>query len=287
MTRSMTGFARSQAQGDWGEVVWELRSVNHRYLDIHLRLPDALRALEPAIREAVSRVVSRGKIDIGAKLATTDDTQSIEIDEQRLAALGEALSQVRSTVIDCRAPDALRLLTYPGVQREREPDTDAIQRDALAALKDALDQLQSMREDEGSRLAAMLVDRARQIREHADAAAARVPQAREAWHEKLSARLAELEIEADPARLEQELIVTAQKMDVAEEIDRLHSHVEALEKALKKKEPIGRRLDFLMQEFNREANTLGSKSQDSELTAHAVEMKVLIEQMREQVQNIE
>jgi uncharacterized protein (TIGR00255 family) len=283
----MTGFARSQAQGDWGEVVWELRSVNHRYLDIHLRLPDALRALEPAIREAVSRVVSRGKIDIGAKLATTDDTQSIEIDEQRLAALGEALSQVRSTVIDCRAPDALRLLTYPGVQREREPDTDAIQRDALAALKDALDQLQSMREDEGSRLAAMLVDRARQIREHADAAAARVPQAREAWHEKLSARLAELEIEADPARLEQELIVTAQKMDVAEEIDRLHSHVEALEKALKKKEPIGRRLDFLMQEFNREANTLGSKSQDSELTAHAVEMKVLIEQMREQVQNIE
>ena len=287
MTRSMTGFARSQAQGDWGEVVWELRSVNHRYLDIHLRLPDALRALEPAIREAVSRVVSRGKIDIGAKLATTDDTQSIEIDEQRLAALGEALSQVRSTVIDCRAPDALRLLTYPGVQREREPDTDAIQRDALAALKDALDQLQSMREDEGSRLAAMLVDRAHQIREHADAAAARVPQAREAWHEKLSARLAELEIEADPARLEQELIFTAQKMDVAEEIDRLHSHVEALEKALKKKEPIGRRLDFLMQEFNREANTLGSKSQDSELTAHAVEMKVLIEQMREQVQNIE
>ncbi|MES1932169.1 YicC domain-containing protein [Salinisphaera shabanensis T35B1] len=283
----MTGFARSQAQGDWGEVVWELRSVNHRYLDIHLRLPDALRALEPAIREAVSRVVSRGKIDIGAKLATTDDTQSIEIDEQRLAALGEALSQVRSTVIDCRAPDALRLLTYPGVQREREPDTDAIQRDALAALKDALDQLQSMREDEGSRLAAMLVDRARQIREHADAAAARVPQAREAWHEKLSARLAELETEADPARLEQELIFTAQKMDVAEEIDRLHSHVEALEKALKKKEPIGRRLDFLMQEFNREANTLGSKSQDSELTAHAVEMKVLIEQMREQVQNIE
>ena len=287
MTRSMTGFARSQAQGDWGEVVWELRSVNHRYLDIHLRLPDALRALEPAIREAVSRVVSRGKIDIGAKLATTDDTQSIEIDEQRLAALGEALSQVRSTVIDCRAPDALRLLTYPGVQREREPDTDAIQRDALAALKDALDQLQSMREDEGSRLAAMLVDRARQIREHADAAAARVPQAREAWHEKLSARLAELETEADPARLEQELIFTAQKMDVAEEIDRLHSHVEALEKALKKKEPIGRRLDFLMQEFNREANTLGSKSQDSELTAHAVEMKVLIEQMREQVQNVE
>ncbi|MES1939455.1 YicC domain-containing protein [Salinisphaera sp. T5B8] len=287
MTRSMTGFARSQAQGDWGEVVWELRSVNHRYLDIHLRLPDALRALEPAIREAVSRVVSRGKVDIGAKLVTTDDTQSIEIDEQRLAALAEALSQVRSTVIDCRAPDALRLLTYPGVQREREPDTDAIQREALAALEDALAQLQSMRADEGGRLADMLIERARQIREHADAAAERVPQARAAWHDKLRARLAELDTEADPARVEQELIVTAQRMDVAEEIDRLHSHVAALEKALKKKEPIGRRLDFLMQEFNREANTLGSKSQDAQLTAHAVEMKVLIEQMREQVQNIE
>ena len=287
MTRSMTGFARSQAQGDWGEVVWELRSVNHRYLDIHLRLPDALRALEPSIREAVAKVVSRGKVDIGAKLVTTDDTRAIEIDEQRLAALGEALSQVRSTVIDCRAPDALRLLTYPGVQREREPDTDAIQREALAALKQALGQLQSMREDEGGRLATLLVERARQVREHADAAAERVPQARNAWYDKMRARLAELDSEADPARVEQELIFTAQRMDVAEEIDRLHSHVEALEKALKKKEPIGRRLDFLMQEFNREANTLGSKSQDAELTAHAVEMKVLIEQMREQVQNIE
>ena len=287
MTRSMTGFARSQTQGDWGELVWELRSVNHRFLDIHLRLPEPLRALEPAIREAISRVLSRGKVDISAKLQTADNAQTIEIDEQRLEALGEALSQVRSTVIDCQAPDALRLLTYPGVQRESEPDVEAVHRDALTALDDALAQLQSMRDDEGSRLGAMLVERARKVREHADAAAERVPQVRDSWYAKMRGRLEELDTETDPARLEQELIFTAQRMDVSEEIDRLHSHVEALETALKKSEPIGRRLDFLMQEFNREANTLGSKSQDPELTAHAVEMKVLIEQMREQVQNIE
>ncbi|MBO9469717.1 YicC family protein [Endozoicomonas sp. G2_2] len=287
MTRSMTGFARSQTQGDWGELVWELRSVNHRYLDIHLRLPEPLRALEPAIRDAISRVLSRGKVDVAAKLQTADNTQTIEIDEQRLTALADALSQVRATVIDCQAPDALRLLSYPGVQREVEPDMDAIHRDALTALNDALGQLQSMRDDEGSRLAQMLVERARHIGEHADAAAARVPQVRDSWHAKMRSRLDELDTETDPARLEQELIFTAQRMDVAEEIDRLHSHVAALESALEKSEPIGRRLDFLMQEFNREANTLGSKSQDAELTAHAVEMKVLIEQMREQVQNIE
>lgn len=287
MTRSMTGFARSQTQGDWGELVWELRSVNHRYLDIHLRLPEPLRALEPAIRDAISRVLSRGKVDVAAKLQTADNTQTIEIDEQRLTALADALSQVRATVIDCQAPDALRLLSYPGVQREVEPDVDAIHRDALTALNDALGQLQSMRDDEGSRLAQMLVERARRIGEHADAAAARVPQVRDSWHAKMRSRLDELDTETDPARLEQELIFTAQRMDVAEEIDRLHSHVAALESALEKSEPIGRRLDFLMQEFNREANTLGSKSQDAELTAHAVEMKVLIEQMREQVQNIE
>lgn len=287
MTRSMTGFSRSQAQGEWGELVWEMRSVNHRYLDIHLRLPEALRSLEPAIREAVGKRLSRGKVDIGAKLVAADTTQTIELDYDRLDALGVALAQVRERVIDCQAPDALRLLSFPGVQREPETNTDALNRDALAALEVALADMQQMREDEGNRLATMLRERAAQIAQYADAAAIRVPQARDSWHHKLRARLAELEVEADPARLEQELIFTAQKMDVAEEVDRLHSHVTALESALDKNEPIGRRLDFLMQEFNREANTLGSKSQDAELTAHAVEMKVLIEQMREQVQNIE
>lgn len=287
MTRSMTAFARSQTQGEWGELVWELRSVNHRYLDLHLRLPDALRALEPAIRDAVARVISRGKIDIGVRLNTAENTRAIEIDHNRLAALGEALSQVRSTVIDCQAPDALGLLNYPGVQAEVEPDTQGLHRDAMAALDDALEQLQGVRAEEGGRLAAMLAERGRAVAEHATAAAERLPQVRDAWYEKMRARLDELEVETDPARLEQELVFTAQRMDIAEELDRLHSHVAALDSALERNEPVGRRLDFLMQEFNREANTLGSKSQDAELTRHAVEMKVLIEQMREQVQNIE
>lgn len=287
MTRSMTGFARSQIQGDWGVLVWELRSVNHRYLDIHPRLPETLRVLEPAIREAVGQVLARGKVEVTARLQSEQGGGAIEIDHERLDGLSEALSQIRSRVIDCQAPDALRLLTYPGVQQEVEPDTERMHSDALAALDDALQQLQNMRAEEGERLAAMLVERARSIGEHADAAAKRLPEVRDAWYDKLRSRLDELDVEADPVRLEQELVFTAQRMDVAEELDRLHSHIAALEQALQKSEPIGRRLDFLMQEFNREANTLGSKSQDAELTAHAVEMKVLIEQMREQVQNIE
>lgn len=287
MTRSMTGFARSQTQGEWGEIVWEVRTVNHRYLDVSPRLPEPLRALEPAIREAVAATVSRGKVEVTARLNQASVVRDIEIDEDRLERLGEALSRVRSHVIDCQAPDALRLLTYPGVQREAEPDTNALQAAAFDSLKIALADLASMRNDEGQRLADMLSQRARAIGEHADAVRERLPQVRQAWHDKLHARLAEFGVEADPARVEQELVFTAQRMDVAEEIDRLHSHIQALEEALGKREPIGRRLDFLMQEFNREANTLGSKSQDAELTAHAVEMKVLIEQMREQVQNIE
>lgn len=287
MTRSMTGFARSQAQGEWGELVWEVRTVNHRYLDVSPRLPEPLRALEPAIREAVAGAVSRGKVEVTARLHQADAVQDIHIDESRLQGLADALSTVRSHVIDCQAPDALRLLNYPGVQRETEPDIDALQAAAFDSLKAALADLSRMREDEGRRLADMISTRAAAIGEHAEAVRARLPKVRQAWHDKLHARLAELDVEVDPARIEQELVMAAQRMDVAEEIDRLHSHIKALEAALGKHEPIGRRLDFLMQEFNREANTLGSKSQDAELTAHAVEMKVLIEQMREQVQNIE
>ncbi len=287
MTRSMTGFARSQISGPWGELVWEARSVNHRYLDLQLRLPETLRAIEPAIREAAARRVSRGKVELTARLDLVAPNQSIDIDLARLNALAEALSGVRASVVDCRAPDALQLLQYPGVQREQAPDTDAVQAAARQALGAALDELQAMRAQEGERLAGVLRERALKIGEHASAAGRLLPGVKQAWYDKLRERLAELDIEADAARLEQELVFTAQRMDVAEELDRLHSHIAAFDDALARNEPIGRRLDFLMQEFNREANTLGSKSQDAELTAHAVEMKVLIEQMREQVQNIE
>lgn len=287
MTRSMTGFARHEAQGEWGELVWELKSVNHRYLDISPRLPEALRALEPAIRERVGARVGRGKVEVTARLNLMRPEQEVEIDTERLAAVSAAIDSVRAQVIDSRSPDALRLLDFPGVQREASPDTEALQTAALEALDKALSDLCDMREAEGVRLTEMLTSRSESIREHAEAARQRVPVVRAEQAEKLRTRLAELDVEADPARVETELVMATQRMDVAEELDRLEAHIEALHQALGRSEPIGRRLDFLMQEFNREANTLGSKSADSEMTGHAVEMKVLIEQMREQVQNIE
>lgn len=287
MTCSMTGFARTETGGPWGTLVWEARSVNHRYLDVRLRLPEPLRAAEPTLRDMAGKQLGRGKIELSARLEGGAMAQTVAIDNQRLQALATALEAVRSAVPECGMPDSLELLQYPGVQQDVKPDADAIQQAARTSLQTVLSELQSMRVEEGERLATLLRERARQIGEHATAAAQRLPQVRAARHQQLRERLDELNVEADPARLEQELVLTAQRMDVAEELDRLHSHIEALEDALARPEPIGRRLDFLMQEFNREANTLGSKAQDAELTHHAVEMKVLIEQMREQVQNIE
>lgn len=287
MTCSMTGFARTETSGPWGTLVWEARSVNHRYLDVRLRLPEPLRAVEPTLRDMANKRLGRGKVELSARLENEVTAQDVAIDDQRLQTLAAALRDVRATVPECGMPTSLEVLQYPGVQQDVKPDTAAIQQAAQAALQTVLTDLQAMRVEEGERLAASLRARAQQIGEHATAAAQRLPQVRAARQQQLRERLEELALEADPARLEQELVLTAQRMDVAEELDRLHSHIEALEDALARTEPIGRRLDFLMQEFNREANTLGSKAQDAELTNHAVEMKVLIEQMREQVQNIE
>ncbi|WP_199671352.1 YicC/YloC family endoribonuclease [Salinisphaera sp. Q1T1-3] len=283
----MTGFARREVSADWGALTWEIKSVNHRYLEVATRLPESLRALEPKIREAVARRVARGKVEVSARLALATSHQAIAVDSERLGALSEALDHVRSQVIDCRAPDALALLNFPGVQQQVEPDVQRLQADAMTALDGAVDALADMRASEGQRLAEMLSNRASAIAEHARLVGDRIPEVRAELAEKWRARLAELDLEADPARLESELVIAAQRMDVAEEVDRLQSHVAALDEALGREEPVGRRLDFLMQEFNREANTIGSKSADSQVSAAAVEMKVLIEQMREQVQNIE
>lgn len=287
MIRSMTGFARRETAADWGELAWELKSVNHRYLEVSTRLPEALRALEPGIREAVGKRVARGKVEVSARLALASPEQGIHVDDARLSALSDAIDRVRSQVIDCRAPDALALLEFPGVQQRLETDTDAMRTDAMTALEAALDELADMRAAEGRRLADLLTARAAAITEHARTVGERIPQVRAELAEKWRTRMAELDVEADPARLETELVLAAQRMDVAEEVDRLLSHVAALDEALARREPVGRRLDFLMQEFNREANTIGSKSADAAVSAAAVEMKVLIEQMREQVQNIE
>lgn len=287
MTRSMTGFARVTATGDWGELAWELRSVNHRYLDINLRLPEALRALEGDFRQQATASLGRGKVECTLHLRSGQTDSSLNIDEQRLSELCRACEQVQAHLPEATNIDPLQALAWPGVLQDTAPDHEALQAAAQATLEQALAQLAEVRGQEGQRLAELLQTRAQNVATLTAQVRQRLPEVQRAWRERLDARLEELTIEVDPGRLEQELALQAQKADVDEELTRLDSHVQALEEALGRQEPVGRRLDFLMQEFNREANTLSSKSQDAEVTQCAVEMKVLIEQMREQIQNIE
>lgn len=287
MIRSMTGFARATAEGEWGDLAWELRSVNHRYLDVNLRLPEELRALEGDLRQQATASLGRGKVECTLRLRTAEASGALQIDETRLAELTAACAQVQASLPEATSLDPLRALSWPGVLREAAPDREALQTAVCEAFDRGLTQLADVRGQEGERLADLLQARAADVADLAARVRERLPQVRQAWQGRLHERLAELDVDADPNRLEQELVLQAQKADVDEELTRLDSHVQALQEALERDEPVGRRLDFLMQEFNREANTLSSKSQDADVTQSAVEMKVLIEQMREQVQNIE
>lgn len=288
MIYSMTGFARAETRGDWGQLAWELRTVNHRYQDISFRLPDVLRATEPALRERIGQRVRRGKCEVTCRLDTAAATAaaSLSIDTARLDAVAQAVRTVADH-LDTATPDPLRVLGWPGVVVTREVDTDTVQAAALAALDEALDALVEARSREGAALAALLLDRADAIDAFVADLRGRLPQLHEEWKTRLRERLAEFQTELEPGRLEQEFLLLANRADVAEELDRLTTHTHEIRQILQRTEPVGRRLDFLIQELNREANTLGSKSQDSTVTAIAVELKVAIEQMREQVQNIE
>lgn len=287
MIRSMTAFAAGERSTEWGVLSGELRAVNHRFLELGLRLPDELRAFEAALRERVSARVSRGKLDLVLRLRTTVAGDALQVDEAlvgRLAALAQRLDagfpslQVQFT----------ELLQFPGVLQSRGLDADALQREALAVLDAVLDDFIAAREREGGKLAQVIGERAEAIAGIAAEVRTLVPQIRAGQRAKLEARLADLSQPADPGRLEQELVIWLQKLDVDEELDRLDSHLVELRRILKGgKEPVGRRLDFLLQEFNREANTLGSKSVDARTSNAAVELKVLIDQIREQIQNIE
>lgn len=288
MVRSMTAFARQERQGDGGQLIWELRSVNHRYLDIHVHLPEELRSLEWLSRERLGRRLGRGKIecalryrpDIGAANALQVNWTYAEQVIESCLALGRLLPQA--------APiSPLELLRLPGVLRETDSDLQPIAEAALELLDAALDELLSMRAREGERLAAMLRARTMQISELARQVLGRRAAVIQAIQERLRARIEALNANAEPGRLEQELVLIAQRLDVDEELQRLLSHIDEVGQVLEQDEPIGRRLDFLMQELNREANTLASKSSDTETTRAAMMMKVLIDQMREQVQNIE
>lgn len=288
MLLSMTAYGRASAETAYGSVTCEIRSVNHRFLDISLRMPDELRTLETRMRERLTKTLKRGKVEIGLKWSDTGSgQQGLSINEALLSELGAAASRVRGmTDTDC-VIDAVRLLQWPGVvqissDHEKDRCTTALQ-----VFEQALKDFVATRRREGDQLAAMLEQRNRQLQEIIARLREHRPSVMARQREKMQARLDSLGIDADPLRLEQELVHAAQRLDIDEELDRLDAHCVELRQVLERNEPVGRRLDFLMQEFNRETNTIGSKSADQQTTAMSVDMKVLIEQMREQIQNIE
>ncbi len=292
MIRSMTAFARVEDSNETGSLTWELRSVNHRYLEPGLRLPEEFRQLEPEIRKLTAQYLTRGKVDIGLRYRIDPAQQGdINLNEALVRQLREVEQQVLNIVHEGSKLSVSDILGWPGVISDRERDMTSFHALALKSFEAALAQLVTGRETEGAALDEMIRDRCRQIsaivaelREHRPAMIAAL---REKWETALDEKLPQWREAASESRLEQELVMLAQKLDVAEELDRLDTHVAEVQNVLDRDESVGRRLDFLMQELNREANTLGSKSQDSATTQLAVDLKVLIEQMREQVQNIE
>jgi len=288
MIRSMTAFARQEADTTLGYLSWEIRSVNHRYLETAIRLPDELRAAETAVRERLNARLGRGKVDCSCRYRPAAGVLSpVIVDQDRLSRVLAACHEVAGQMEQPASLNPVEILRWPGVVREVEPDIRPLQEQALALLDRTLDELIDAREREGAKILELLQQRCTAMTGLVGDARRRLPEIRSATREKLLARLAELQAPADPGRLEQELVFLAQKMDVDEEMDRLSGHIEEVRHVLGRDEPVGRRLDFLMQELNREANTLGSKSAAPETTRISVELKVLIEQMREQVQNAE
>lgn len=288
MIRSMTAFARQQGHGEYGELTWEVRSVNHRYLEATVRLPEELRAIEPQVRERVTARLGRGKVECNLRFkpiagATADLKINSRLVDQVLSAAADMAHRLHSS----HHPTIMDILRWPGVLESGEQDFTPVQTAALALFDDVLGDLIETREREGGRLQQLITQRIESMRTQVDVARERMPVVIEAVRERLRARLEEVAENLDNDRVEQEMALLAQRLDVDEEMDRLRTHLDEVERVLGQDEPVGRRLDFLMQELNREANTLGSKSADSDTTAVSVEMKVLIEQMREQVQNIE
>ncbi len=288
MIRSMTGFARRERQDAFGTLVCELRTVNHRYLEISLRLPEELKALDNDVRQTIGASLRRGKVDANLYLKSAAGAQrKLEVDPNLLDEVIARLEQVRSRMNASAPVSPLDLLRWPGVVREAEGDSAPLIAAALELLREALTELHDTRGREGLRIREVLASRCASMRALVVAVKARLPEISQRLRERIVERIGQLGITPDSDRLEQELVMYAHKMDVDEELDRLSGHLEEVTSVLDSSEPAGRRLDFLMQELNREANTLSSKSQDVEMTRAAVDMKVMIEQMREQIQNVE
>ena len=288
MIQSMTAFARESAPLNQGVLTVELRTVNHRYLDCTFKLPDALRVMEPQLRDEAAKALARGKLECLMRLqAHQNNTAAYRIDDQRLAELLQAVDALQKQLREPAPVNALQILQFPGVYAQAEETNEALQQAASTLFSEALKNLQDTREREGQKLDRLVLDRLSQVELEVEATRKILPELREQQKKRLQTRIQDLGMDADPGRIEQELVYLAQRADVDEELDRLDAHISEVRRALKKGGPCGRRLDFLMQELNREANTLSSKSQSSRTTQNAVELKVLIEQMREQIQNIE
>jgi uncharacterized protein (TIGR00255 family) len=291
MIVSMTGFARSEVNVPGGSLVCELRSVNHRFLEVAVRLPEELRALEPELRATLQKELRRGKVDgIFTYRTVLQSEHSLELDAAVLESLTSALAALAAAARTAQAPaqvNLVDLLRYPGVVHETPIDAQQLATTARELLANALQGLKSMRRNEGAHLAELITQRCTQLSSAVAQVRQRLPEVQTALRARLGERIAELGTTVNAERLEQEVVLLVQRMDVAEELDRLDGHLAETLRIVAGPEAAGRRLDFLMQEFNREANTLSSKSQDLATTRLAVDMKVLIEQMREQVQNIE
>ncbi|CAN5178903.1 YicC family protein [soil metagenome] len=287
MIRSMTAFAACERAATGGQLACELRAVNHRYLELSLRLPEELRPIENQLRERVARKVARGKVDLAIRLRPAPgERAALAVDDGLLDQLALLARKLHPRFPDMRI-DFVELLRFPGVVQEDAVDTAGLQSEALELLEQTLAEFSAAREREGASLAVGMRERLDGIERIAGQFKTWLPEIRTALRAKLETRLADLKLPLDPGRLEQEVVLNLQKIDVEEELDRLASHVAEARRVLDLPEAVGRRLDFLMQEFNREANTLGSKSVDSRTTQAAVDLKVLIEQLREQVQNLE
>lgn len=289
MPRSMTGFARREAKLPWGTLVWEIRSVNHRYLEPSFRLPEDFREIEPHLRDAMRKALQRGKVEASLNVQWEQEGESeLGINLTKVSQLTKASQQINGLLGAVAAPvNALDILRWPGVIQKQELDRDELHKSALDLFDSALGGLIEHRSREGAELEQLILSRLDNVSLQVATVRTRMPEILAAQRDKLQTKLAALQIELDPERLEQEVVLLAQKADVDEELDRLDTHVIEVKRSLKQTDSLGRRLDFLMQELNREANTLSSKSVVSETTQAAVELKVLIEQMREQVQNIE
>jgi uncharacterized protein (TIGR00255 family) len=296
MIHSMTGFARREASGPWGQLTCELRSVNHRYLEPGFRLPEELRGVEGELRQLLAKQLRRGKVDCTVHLRSAREAErELRIDEEALArvlkrvgevadrmpGLGVALGTTKAQV------DPIDVLRWPGVLQDSAPDTDALAGALRALFTDTVRELAAAREREGARLREFVLQRLEGLAALVAAGRTRAPEMQQRLRTRLQTRLAELGATVDPARFEQEVALLLQRADVDEELDRLDAHLGEIRRVVDGDEAAGRRLDFLMQELNREANTFASKSQEIDSTRLAVDMKVLIEQLREQVQNIE